>query len=174
MSSILSRDWWKAAGIRALRTAIVIAIPYVPFLVADQNYLIVLSAAAFGAFASLLTSLFGIAETSGTTVPWYYAIAERAVKTAAQSLLTAFGTATLFSDVDWNLVLPVVVTAVLGSVLLGFLKTLPETVDPIAQAVIEVNVAKTDSAGIDTGETTVQVIPAMAQVGNGQDPNAVG
>lgn len=165
MSSILSPSWWKAAGIRALRTGIVIAIPYVPLVVEDKAYILVLSAAGFGALTSLVTSLFGIAETSGTTVPWYFAILERATKTAAQSLLTVFGTATLFSEVDWSAAGPIVFTAVLGSVLLGFLKTLPETVDPIAPATVTVNVP----TGVD-GETTKQGVPAVATVENTVTP----
>lgn len=132
MSNLLSGEWWKAAFIRAIRTALVIAIPYAPTVLYDGSYLLVLSAAGFGALASLVTSLFGIAETTGNAVPWYYAIFERVVKTAAQSLLTVFGTATMFSEVDWSIAPALIGSAVLGSLLLGVLGTLPEAEDPAA------------------------------------------
>jgi len=127
MFVLSSTDWWKAAAIRALRTALIIAIPYVPTVIADNAWFLLLSAAGFGAVTSIATSLFGIAEAAGKVIPWWQALLERVIKTAAQALLTAFGTATLFSEVDWTQVLPIVATAVLGSLLAGVLGTLPET-----------------------------------------------
>jgi hypothetical protein len=134
MSNLKSVLWWKAAVNRALRTALVILIPYAPTVLYDGNYLIVLSAAGFGAVTSLLTSLLGIAEASGKSVSWYWAVFERAVKTAGQSLLTAFGTATMFAEVDWSAAPALVGSAVLGSVLLAVLKSLPEADIPTAPA----------------------------------------
>lgn len=131
MSNLTSVLWWKAAVNRALRTALVILIPYAPTVLYDGNYLIVLSAAGFGAVTSLLTSLLGIAEASGKSVSWYWAVFERAVKTAGQSLLTAFGTATMFAEVDWSAAPALVGSAVLGSVLLAVLKSLPEAEIPV-------------------------------------------
>ena len=159
MSDLTSGAFWKAAAIRALRTAIFIAIPYVPTLIATESYLLVLSAAGFGFVTSIVTSLFGIAETTGATRPWYFAILERVVKTAAQALLTAFGTATLFAEVDWNAVVPLVATAVLGSLLAGFVKTLPETKDPIAEATVAITVTNPE-----TGEETEEAAPVQVAV----------
>ena len=133
-SNLISAVWWKAALIRAIRTALVIAVPYVPVMLDANMLLIALSAASFGFVSSLLTSLFGLPEVDGVSVPWYVGLLERVVKTAAQALLAAFGTATLFTEVDWSYVWPAVATAVLGSLLLGVLKTLPES-EPIAMAV---------------------------------------
>lgn len=132
-STILSGAWWKAAVMRALRTAAVIATPYVPTVLYEGNYLIVLSAAGFGAVSSLLTSLFGIPENSDQTVSWYWALGERVIKTTAQALLTLFGTATLFQDVNWAEAPQLVGTAILGSLLLAFMKGLPEVPEPPAK-----------------------------------------
>lgn len=159
MSILTSLAWWKAAGIRALRTALVVLVPYVPVIFVSGDYLIALSAAGFAAVASLLTSLFGIAEVEGQTVPWYWAILERVVKTTAQALLTAFGTATLFEQVDWSTVPALVGTAVLGSLLLGVLKTLPETTQPLAPVSVPV-VVGTDQAG-NPAEQTINVVVAQ-------------
>lgn len=131
-NTILSGVWWKASVMRALRTAAVIATPYVPTVLYDGNYLIVLSAAGFGAVSSILTSLFGIPETTDGSVSWYWALGERVIKTTAQALLVLFGTATLFQDVAWVEAPQLVGTAILGSLLLAFMKGLPEVPSPPA------------------------------------------
>ena len=101
MRNLSSAVWWKAVVFRMLRTAGVILTPYVPTILYTGDYAIVVSVVGFGALGSFITSLAGIAETEGKNVVWYYAIMERAVKTAAQALLTLFGTAAMFQDVDW-------------------------------------------------------------------------
>lgn len=130
MSPLMSGEWWKAAGIRALRTALVVAVPYAPTVLYTGDWLILLSSVVFAGLASILTSLFGIAETTGKNVTWAWAVFERVVKTAAQALLTAFGTATMFSQVDWTSVPAFVGSAVLGTLLLAVLKQLPEASVP--------------------------------------------
>lgn len=162
MSTLTSLAWWKAAAIRALRTALVILTPYVPVILTEGNYLLALSAAGFGAVSSFVTSLFGIAETEGKVVPWYWAITERVVKTAAQALLVAFGTATLFSEVDWSAVPAIVGTAVLGSLLLGVLKTLPESTQPLAPATVNVTTG-VDKAG-NPAEQSVAVVATPSEI----------
>ena len=125
--------WWKAALIRAVRTAIVIAIPYVPASYSGATpYVTIASAAGLGFVLSILTSLAGIAEAQGVQVAWYFAIVERVVKTVAQALIAAIGNAVLFQDVAWNAVLPVIAAAAFGSLLLGVLKDLPEAPTPLA------------------------------------------
>ena len=140
-TNLLSVEWWKAAVVRALRTALVIVVPYVPMVLEENLALVALSAAGFGFITSILTSLFGIPEADGSTVFWGYALFERVVKTAAQALVTAFGTATVFAEIDWNMVWPAVVTAVIGSLLLGVLKSLPETEEAKAKAAAKVEAA---------------------------------
>lgn len=127
MANLKSKVWWRAAGMRALRTALVIATPYVPIVVQSNDWALLAGVASFGALTSLLTSLAGIAEADGMEVPWFWAILERVVKTAAQALITAFGSATMFSQVDWSTIPALTITAVLGSLFLAVLKQLPES-----------------------------------------------
>lgn len=65
---MLTKKWWKAAAIRALRTfgqAALTAIPVSATLVQQVNWLAVLSSGALAAFISLLTSMtFGIPEAA--------------------------------------------------------------------------------------------------------------
>lgn len=167
MSNLTSLEWWKAAVIRALRTALVIAVPYAPVVLYDGSWLLLFSSAGFGALTSLLTSLFGIAETEGKSVQWYWAVFERVVKTAAQALLTAFGTATLFSDVDWNAVPALVGSAVLGSLLLAVLKQLPEADAPLAAPTVGTIVVN------NAGEQVEAAVPVVAAVAPEAAPTVV-
>lgn len=157
MADLKSGAWWRAAFFRALRTALVIAVPYAPTVIYDGAWGILLSTAGFGALTSLVTSLWGIAETEGVKVHPFWAIFERVVKTAAQSLLTAFGTATMFSEVTWAEVPALVGSAVLGSLLLAVLKQLPESDIPLAQA----TVAQT-TVNVQTGQTETTAVPVIA------------
>lgn len=172
MSNLLSGAWWKAAVIRALRTALVIAVPYAPTVLYDGTYLLVLSAAGFGAVSSFATSLFGIAEATPGKVHWTFAIFERVVKTAAQALLTAFGTATVFADVDWTLVPALVGSSVLGSLLLGVIGSLPEAEEPtVTKPVTTVVITNPTTPLSPQGEFYPEAsmdagVPAESQGGN--------
>lgn len=59
-----SKEWWRAAGIRALKTVAQTAISTigVSTIVSDVNWMIVLSASALAGFLSLLTSIAGLPE----------------------------------------------------------------------------------------------------------------
>ena len=155
MKNLLSGAWWKASAFRALRTALVIAIPYAPTVLYDGSYLIVLSTAAFGALSSLVTSLFGIAETTDSSVPWGWAVAERVIKTAAQATLTLFGTATMFQAVNWQEAPALIGSAVLGSLLIAFMKGIPEAPEPVANAFVSTVVST------ETGPSVAEV-PVVA------------
>lgn len=127
-STITSASWWKAAVIRALRTALVIAVPYVGGAsLLGIPWATVGSAAGLGALLSLVTSLFGIAEASGSPKPIGLALLERVTKTAAQAIASGVGTAVLFQDVPWSTVLQAAAIAALGSLLIGVLGFLPES-----------------------------------------------
>jgi len=166
MSNLKSLAWWRAAGIRALRTALVIAAPYAPTVIYDGAWLIALSASGFGALTSLLTSLRGIPESEGKTVQWYWAVFERSVKTAAQALITAFGTATLFEQVTWAEVPAIVGSSVLGTLIIAVLGQLPEAEEPLARATIQTVVVNNPA----TGDVTEAALPVVAVAGASTEP----
>lgn len=139
MQNLSSAAWWKATVFRMLRTIGVILTPYLPTVLYTGDYAIMLSVVGFGALGSFVTSLHGIAESDGKTVVWYYAILERSVKTAAQALLTLFGTAAMFQDVDWTQAPQLVGTAVLGTLLIAFMGFLPESPGTPEAATVIVN-----------------------------------
>ena len=60
----MSKQWWYAAGIRALRTFAQTAIAIIPVtaLITEINWFAVASAAVLAAVLSLLTSLAGLPE----------------------------------------------------------------------------------------------------------------
>lgn len=133
-SPLVTLVWWKAALIRALRTALVVAVPYVP--VSYNNhvpYITVAAAAAFGFVASLITSLVQLPEASGRAVPWWLAVLTRVVKTTAQAAIASFGTSVLITQIHWVTTLQVVGTAAFGSLLLALISNLPETTPPTIQ-----------------------------------------
>lgn len=134
MRNLATKDWWTAAGTRALRSAIVIALPYIPASYTGVTpYVTIVSAAVIGIILSLLTSLAGIRETEGVAVPWWYAVTDRVIRTVSQALITAVGSAVLIQDVNWSVVPALVASAGLGSLLLGVLTNLPEAEHPVAQ-----------------------------------------
>lgn len=131
MNQIFTTAWWKSAGVRAFRTAIIVAVPYLPAsLTNNVPYVTILGAAVMGGFLSLLTSLAGLAEVEGRVVPWYFALLERVVKTTAQALVTALTATVFITEVDWHQVLAITSASAFGSLLLGILKVLPESEDP--------------------------------------------
>lgn len=166
---VLSAEWWRAAGIRALRTALIVATTYLPATYTEAVPILVLaSAAAMAGVLSLITSLAGLAEVNAVSVPWPIAIFIRVVKTIAQALVSGVLANVIFiQDIQWETVLATTISAGFGSLLLGALKTLPETTDPIAPVTIQGMV--TDSK---TGETTVGTIPAVTPVQNPGNPGA--
>lgn len=60
----MSKKWWKAAGIRALKTFFqtFVATIGTSALIEDVNWMIVISAAGLAAVLSLATSLAGLPE----------------------------------------------------------------------------------------------------------------
>ena len=59
-----SKEWWRAAGIRALKTVAQTAISTigVSTIMSDVNWMMVLSASALAGALSLLTSIAGLPE----------------------------------------------------------------------------------------------------------------
>jgi ElaB/YqjD/DUF883 family membrane-anchored ribosome-binding protein len=142
MKTITSAAWWKAALLRALYTALSIAVPYLGgALIKDIPWVTIALTAAMGFVASLATSLAGIPEAEGVDLPWWLAAVERVVKTFAQALVSGFVGATLITDVPWTAVLQAAAIAALVSLLRLILATLPK--DPTVAPVVVVPEAPT-------------------------------
>ena len=65
----MNKNWFKAAGVRALKTAAqtAVAIAATGTVMQDVDWLMVLSAAALAAFLSLMTSAAGLPELDEKT-----------------------------------------------------------------------------------------------------------
>lgn len=63
----MNRKWWRAAGIRAVKTVAQTAVATIGTSVAlgDVNWLAVVSAAVLAGILSLLTSVAGLPEVEG-------------------------------------------------------------------------------------------------------------
>jgi hypothetical protein len=133
LSNLARITWWKAALLRALYTALAIALPYIGGAVlADIAWATAASAAILGFLASLATSLAGLPEAEGVNLPWWLAAVERVVKTFAQALAAGFIGATLLADVAWSTVLQAALISALTSLLRLILATLPADPTPTA------------------------------------------
>ena len=64
MHEITTKKWWKAAGIRALKTVAQTAVATIgtAALIDEVNWILVISAAALAGVMSLLTSIGGLPE----------------------------------------------------------------------------------------------------------------
>lgn len=145
MSKLTSPAWWKAAVLRALYTAIAIAIPYIAAVeLADVPWLMAASAATVGAILSFATSLFGLPESEGVDLPWWLAALERVAKTFGQSLAAGLTGAVFVTDVDWTVVLQAALGAAFISLLRLILATLPA--NPAASKPIVQNLTFTAAA----------------------------
>lgn len=132
--------WWKAAAVRAVRTAIVIAIPYVAASTAGPlPYYTIASAAGLGIILSLLTSLAGLAELQDTKQNYFVAVLTRVTKTVAQALVAAVGTTVFITDISWSTIGSLALTSGVGSLLLALLSTLPEADVPASGATTIIN-----------------------------------
>lgn len=62
--STMSKAWWKAAGVRAIKTVAQCAVATIgtAVLISEVNWMAVLSASALAGVLSLLTSVAGLPE----------------------------------------------------------------------------------------------------------------
>lgn len=69
-SYLTSKSWWRAAGIRALRTVAQTALATIgtTALIENVNWIAVVSASVLAGILSLLTSLSGLPEVEEETV----------------------------------------------------------------------------------------------------------
>lgn len=140
--NITSSEWWKAALLRALRTALVVAVPYLGAVkFADIPWLAVASVVGLAFIASLLFSIAGLPELgAGQSLP--LALLVRVVKTVAQALLAGIGTSLYIQDVHWAVILQTALLAGLGTLVTAFLAGLPETANSAQQFGIKARFGK--------------------------------
>lgn len=64
MNKVFTKEWWMAAGIRAIKTLAQTAVATIgtTALISDVNWTVVVSASVLAAVLSLLTSLAGLPE----------------------------------------------------------------------------------------------------------------
>lgn len=64
MKTLKSKEWWKAAGIRAVKTMAQAAIATIgaSTMITETNWIMVASATAMAGLLSLLTSVAGLPE----------------------------------------------------------------------------------------------------------------
>lgn len=162
MNQLTSKEWWKAASIRAVRSALVISIAYVPAsLSAEVPYITIALAAALGLIVSFLTSLTGLPEVAGVNEPWWKAVIERVVKSIAQGAIVGVGAAVLITDVDWSQVGTMALTAGFGSLLLAVIASLPED-NGITGTTVTVNTGTVSNVEVVTNSIPVVEIEESA------------
>lgn len=63
----MGKAWWKAAGVRAIKTVAQCAVATIgtAVLISEVNWMAVLSASALAGVLSLLTSVAGLPEVDG-------------------------------------------------------------------------------------------------------------
>lgn len=69
MKQIFTKEWWAAAGVRALKTVCQTAIATIgtAVVLSDVNWVAVVSASALAGILSMLTSLAGLPELEDKT-----------------------------------------------------------------------------------------------------------
>ncbi|MCG7284949.1 hypothetical protein MHY85_03050 [Cellulomonas sp. ACRRI] len=121
--NLFTPAWWESAGARAANTAIAALIPLATLLVAREvTPLYVVSVAALSAIASLVTSLAGLPEVDGKTVPLWRAVLVRSAKTLGQVGAPMLLGVVVINDVDWY----AFAVTVGGAVLVTLLRTLKD------------------------------------------------
>ena len=135
---VFTPAWWHAAGQRAAYTALAALLPLAALLfTGDATPLYVLSIVALSALVSLVTSLAGIPEVDGKSVPLWRAIVVRVLKTAGQVAAPVLASVALLEHVGWYELGVAVAGAALATLIRTLMAYLPEdatvaTVTPAA------------------------------------------
>ncbi len=125
---LLTREFWRAAGLRALHTLIVAALPLLAPVAADPTERVLLEAglAIAGAVTlSLITSLANLPEVRDGRSRGL-AVLDRTVRSFFQVLAAAFVAGTVLVDVDWPTILVQASVAAATTLLRALLSYLPE------------------------------------------------
>jgi hypothetical protein len=141
-------NWFAGVADRAVRTALQTLAGYLALAhtVTEVAWLPALSAAGFAVVLSLLTALVG-SPSFGES--WLFQVAERSVKTFAQSLLAGIGAATMFAEVDWKMALNAAALAAVASVVTSVLTS--RAGSDLARGQVDLTVPRT---GRSTPETS--------------------
>jgi hypothetical protein len=157
MLALINRAWWFAAGQRALRTALVVLLPFLPAILrADPTaVLAAVSTVALAVVLSLATSLRSLPELDGVTRPWWASALDRAARTFAQTLIAGIPAVTLIQDIPWTVLLTQALASALGSVILAAIAALPETI-PVSIPSSDVVALVTTAGHLVAGEASTQ------------------
>ncbi len=137
--NLTSTTWWIDAGKRGAYTALALLLPLAAQLVeGDVDLTFVLGVVGLGLVASLATSLAGIPEVDGRTVPAWLAVLTRVAKTVGQTLAAALVGSQLIQDVPWEVVWTTVAGAALTTLVRALMSYLPETTLPATVEAVEV------------------------------------
>lgn len=112
--------WWKAAGLRVLKTFAQAAVGLIPAAVtiAEVDWLTVFYSSALAAVLAFLTAFAGLPEVDGTKYGKVRAALYRALRTVAQTAIGMIPAAATIVSVDWKTVLSASLLAGLVSVLM--------------------------------------------------------
>lgn len=124
--------WAMGVVDRAVRTGLQTLLAYLSAaqLINQVNWPAAGTAVGFAMFLSVLTSLKG---SPSFGEPWLFQLAERAVKTFVQAVLTFIGTATMFDQVDWRTGLSSAALAAVYSVVTSVITTRMGTDEAVGQ-----------------------------------------
>lgn len=116
------KNWFGGVLDRAVRTALQVLAGYLAVAhgLTDVPWVPALLAAAFAVLLSLLTA---VVASPSFGERWEFQLAERAVKTFAQSLLAGIGAAAMFAEVDWKTALNAAALAAVASVVTSVMST---------------------------------------------------
>lgn len=137
---ITSASWWRAAGARALRTAVSVLLPFFmagATTILELDWLLVGSTVGLAVILSIGTSLAGLKEVTGDGVPKHIALGIRSLKTFAQTFISFIGAAALLQEVDWNAGFLLAVSATIVTILQGILLEVPEAERDFTGNVVE-------------------------------------
>lgn len=125
--------WIKAAGIRALKTMAQAALSVLATttMITEVDWKLTASTVALAGVASLLMSIKGLPELkqTGSRWGWLAAVMIRAARTFAQSAIATIGSAAIFAEVNWPVVLSTAFMAAVLSVITSAITDIPEVDD---------------------------------------------